>query len=107
MTYVVRLQVGATGSGKSSLLRLLFRFYDVKSGTISVDGQDIVSVTQSSVRCSPASCCRTGVTPWPQWVARPAADQGANAACRQSMAVVPQDTGKSSQRCDGTPVLIS
>ena len=47
-----RVQVGATGSGKSSLLRLLFRFYDVKSGTVSVDGQDIVKVTQSSVRCS-------------------------------------------------------
>ncbi len=49
--YDVLFQVGATGSGKSSLLRLLFRFYDVKSGTVSIDGQDIVTVTQSSVRC--------------------------------------------------------
>jgi len=43
-------KVGSTGSGKSSLLRLLFRFYDVKGGTLSIDGQDIASVTQASVR---------------------------------------------------------
>jgi len=42
--------VGASGSGKSTLSRLLFRFYDVDSGCISIDGQDIRSVTQSSLR---------------------------------------------------------
>lgn len=42
--------VGPSGSGKSSLLRLLFRFYDVNSGRILIDGQDIRSVTQSSLR---------------------------------------------------------
>jgi ATP-binding cassette subfamily B protein len=42
--------VGPSGSGKSTLARLLFRFYDVGSGRITVDGQDIRHVTQSSVR---------------------------------------------------------
>ncbi|MEF9996299.1 MAG: ABC transporter ATP-binding protein/permease [Burkholderiaceae bacterium] len=42
--------VGATGSGKSTLARLLFRFYDVNGGAISIDGQDIRSVTQQSLR---------------------------------------------------------
>ena len=43
-------QVGATGSGKSSMLRLLFRFYDVTQGVIRIDGQAIDSVTQHSLR---------------------------------------------------------
>jgi ATP-binding cassette subfamily B protein len=42
--------VGATGSGKSTLARLLFRFYDVQSGRILVDGQDIRTLTQQSLR---------------------------------------------------------
>lgn len=42
--------VGPSGSGKSTLARLLFRFYDVGSGRITIDGQDIRDVTQSSVR---------------------------------------------------------
>lgn len=42
--------VGASGAGKSTLSRLLFRFYDVDSGGITIDGQDIRSVTQSSLR---------------------------------------------------------
>ena len=42
--------VGPSGSGKSTLARLLFRFYDVGSGRITIDGQDIRHVTQSSVR---------------------------------------------------------
>ncbi|HHJ36062.1 MAG TPA: ABC transporter ATP-binding protein/permease, partial [Gammaproteobacteria bacterium] len=42
--------VGPSGAGKSTLARLLFRFYDVDSGTISIDGQDIKTVTQSSLR---------------------------------------------------------
>lgn len=37
--------VGPTGSGKSTMLKLLDRFYDVKSGCISIDGQDIRAVT--------------------------------------------------------------
>ncbi|GFH15578.1 mitochondrial half-size ABC transporter, membrane protein [Haematococcus lacustris] len=42
--------VGATGSGKSTITRLVFRFYDVTSGAIRVDGQDIRHVTQGSLR---------------------------------------------------------
>jgi ATP-binding cassette, subfamily B, heavy metal transporter len=42
--------VGPSGSGKSTLARLLFRFYDVNAGRISIDGQDIRSVTQLSLR---------------------------------------------------------
>lgn len=44
--------VGASGAGKSTLARLLFRFYDVTSGRILVDGQDIRSVTQESLRAA-------------------------------------------------------
>ncbi|TPX30291.1 hypothetical protein SmJEL517_g06109 [Synchytrium microbalum] len=42
--------VGPTGAGKSSLLRLLFRFYDTTEGRITIDGQDIRNVTQTSLR---------------------------------------------------------
>ncbi len=41
--------VGSSGSGKSTIGRLLFRFYDIQSGAIRIDGQDIRSVTQSSL----------------------------------------------------------
>ncbi|MEO0358818.1 MAG: ATP-binding cassette domain-containing protein, partial [Pseudomonadota bacterium] len=41
--------VGASGSGKSTIGRLLFRFYDVSAGTIVIDGQDIRDVTQVSL----------------------------------------------------------
>jgi len=44
--------VGPSGSGKSTLARLLFRFYDVSAGRIVIDGQDIRSVTQQSLRQS-------------------------------------------------------
>jgi len=44
--------VGASGAGKSTLSRLLFRFYDVSDGRISIDGQDIRAVGQSSLRAT-------------------------------------------------------
>jgi ATP-binding cassette subfamily B protein len=42
--------VGQSGGGKSSLLTLLQRFYDVQRGSITIDGQDISRVTQQSLR---------------------------------------------------------
>jgi ATP-binding cassette subfamily B protein len=42
--------VGASGAGKSTLARLLFRFFDVDQGRITIDGQDIRTVTQHSLR---------------------------------------------------------
>ncbi|OUR70736.1 metal ABC transporter permease [Methylophaga sp. 41_12_T18] len=42
--------VGASGSGKSSLVRLLFRFYDPQAGNITIDGVDIKEVQQQSLR---------------------------------------------------------
>ncbi len=44
--------VGASGSGKSTISRILFRFYDVGSGRVLVDGQDIRRVTQASLRAA-------------------------------------------------------
>jgi len=42
--------VGRSGAGKSTLVNLLLRFYDVESGRILIDGQDISTVTQESLR---------------------------------------------------------
>jgi ATP-binding cassette subfamily B protein len=42
--------VGASGAGKSSLVKLLFRFYEPNSGSISIDGQTISQVSQQSLR---------------------------------------------------------
>ncbi|QOR67374.1 ABC transporter ATP-binding protein [Cytobacillus suaedae] len=42
--------VGHTGSGKSSIMNLLFRFYDIKEGKILIDGQDINSISKQALR---------------------------------------------------------
>ncbi len=44
--------VGASGAGKSTIARLLFRFYDVDDGAIRINGQDVRDVTQASVRAA-------------------------------------------------------
>lgn len=44
--------VGPTGCGKTTIINLLMRFYDTNSGSISVDGNDIRSVTRDSLRLS-------------------------------------------------------
>ncbi|MGN6117148.1 MAG: ATP-binding cassette domain-containing protein, partial [Nitrobacter sp.] len=44
--------VGPSGAGKSTISRLLFRLYDVSGGRILIDGQDIRSVTQTSLRAA-------------------------------------------------------
>lgn len=49
--------VGKSGSGKSTISKLIYRFYDVQKGGIRIDGQDIRDVTQSSLRC------RIGIVP--------------------------------------------
>jgi ATP-binding cassette, subfamily B, bacterial len=46
--------VGPSGGGKSSLLALMQRFYDLQSGRIMIDGQDIARVTQESLRAAMA-----------------------------------------------------
>jgi len=42
--------VGSSGAGKSTISRILFRFYDISSGSVTVDGQDIRDVKQLSLR---------------------------------------------------------
>jgi ATP-binding cassette subfamily B multidrug efflux pump len=42
--------IGRSGAGKSTLVKLLLRFYDVEGGRILIDGQDIATVTQDSLR---------------------------------------------------------
>ena len=42
--------VGASGAGKSTISRILFRFYEVQEGEVTIDGQDIRDVTQKSLR---------------------------------------------------------
>ena len=42
--------VGASGAGKSTIARLMYRFYDINKGSIKIDGQSIDSVTQESLR---------------------------------------------------------
>jgi ATP-binding cassette, subfamily B, heavy metal transporter len=44
--------VGSSGAGKSTVSRILFRFYDVASGGVRIDGQDIRDVTQASLRAA-------------------------------------------------------
>ncbi|PZX18948.1 ATP-binding cassette subfamily B multidrug efflux pump [Palleronia aestuarii] len=42
--------IGRSGAGKSTLVKLLLRFYDTEGGRITIDGQDVSSVTQASLR---------------------------------------------------------
>jgi len=44
--------VGPTGAGKSTISRLMFRFYDVSGGRVTIDGADLRDVTQESVRAA-------------------------------------------------------
>jgi ATP-binding cassette subfamily B protein len=44
--------VGPSGAGKSTVSRILLRFYDVAGGSVSIDGQDIRDVTQTSLRAA-------------------------------------------------------
>ena len=42
--------VGPTGCGKTTLINLLMRFYDVDGGSVTVDGRDVREVTRKSLR---------------------------------------------------------
>ncbi|MBL4789899.1 MAG: ABC transporter ATP-binding protein/permease [Kordiimonadaceae bacterium] len=42
--------VGASGAGKSTISRILFRFYDITGGSVLIDGQDVRDITQRSLR---------------------------------------------------------
>lgn len=44
--------VGPTGAGKSTISRILFRFYDIANGQVTIDGKDIGSLTQNSLRAA-------------------------------------------------------
>ena len=44
--------VGSSGAGKSTVSRILFRFYDVAAGSVRIDGQDIREVSQASLRAA-------------------------------------------------------
>jgi len=44
--------VGPSGAGKSTLARLMYRFYDLTGGRVTIDGQDISTVTQASLRAA-------------------------------------------------------
>ncbi|MBO9576740.1 MAG: ABC transporter ATP-binding protein/permease [Sphingobium sp.] len=44
--------VGASGAGKSTISRLMYRFYDIQGGRILIDGQDISEVQQTSLRAA-------------------------------------------------------
>lgn len=44
--------VGPTGAGKTTIINLLMRFYDITSGKILVDNQEIMNITRDSLRSS-------------------------------------------------------
>ena len=53
--------VGTSGSGKSTVLRLLFRFYEPDSGTLSVAGRSITDYTMKSLRAKIGEVCSSSV----------------------------------------------
>ena len=54
--------VGPTGAGKSTIVNLISRFYNVNQGRVLIDGQDISKVTLESLRSQMGLCCRTALS---------------------------------------------
>ncbi|KAG9551702.1 putative ABC transporter, partial [Aureobasidium melanogenum] len=80
--------VGETGGGKSTILKLLFRYYDVSSGGIRIDGQDIRSVALGSLRAAfgmvPQDPClfNTSIIENVRYARLEATDEEVKEACR-------------------------
>ncbi|KAI4851476.1 hypothetical protein E4T45_05069, partial [Aureobasidium sp. EXF-8846] len=80
--------VGETGGGKSTILKLLFRYYDVSNGSIKIDGQDIRNVTLSSLRAAfgmvpqDPSMFNTSIMENVRYARLEAADEEVKEACR-------------------------
>ena len=53
--------VGATGAGKTTITNLLNRFYDVKEGSITIDGVDVRHIKRSVLRKNIAMSCKTRI----------------------------------------------
>ena len=64
--------VGPTGCGKTTLINLLMRFYDVNGGSVAVDGVDVREMTRASLRKITAWCCRRRGSSAPPCVKTPA-----------------------------------
>ena len=93
--------VGASGAGKSTVLALLQRFYDVQGGRITIDGQNIAAITQASLRgmcrscrrmsaCSTARCWRTSVTRRPDATEDEVLAAADAARCREFIEALPE-----------------
>ena len=50
--------VGHTGAGKTTLISLLLRFYDVQKGAIRIDGVDVKEMDLADLRAASAWCCK-------------------------------------------------
>ncbi|KAN0072852.1 P-loop containing nucleoside triphosphate hydrolase protein [Elaphomyces granulatus] len=80
--------VGETGSGKSTIFKLLFRFYDVTGGSITIDGSDLRDVTLSSLRDAigvvpqDASLFNTSIMENVRFARLDASDDDVMAACK-------------------------
>ena len=80
--------VGETGSGKSTIFKLLFRFYDVSGGSITIDGNDLRDVTLSSLREAigmvpqDASLFNTNIMENVRYARLDASDEEVMAACK-------------------------